>query len=55
MVSWPHLPEKSAVAVVAEGVLQAAQAIGPEAIAQVAESLPEEILGSDVEEVESDG
>ncbi len=38
------LSEESAVAKAAEGALQAAEAIGPEAVAQVAESLPEEIL-----------
>jgi len=46
------LSEESAVARVAEGALQAAEAIGPEAVAEVAESLPEEILPLDIKEVE---
>jgi MFS family permease/enamine deaminase RidA (YjgF/YER057c/UK114 family) len=41
------LSEESAVAKAVEAVLQAAEAIGPEAVAEVAESLPEEILPSD--------
>ena len=44
------LSEESAVAKAAEGALQAAEAIGPEAVAQVAESLPEEILPLDIKE-----
>jgi len=38
------LSEGVAVAKAAEGALQAAEAIGPEAVAEVAESLPDEIL-----------
>jgi len=38
------LSEDVAVAKAAEGALQAAEAIGPEAVAEVAESLPDEIL-----------
>ncbi len=41
------LSEESAVAKAAEGALQAAEAIGPEAVAEVVESLPEEILALD--------
>lgn len=55
MAAQAGLSEELAIAIVAEGVLQAAQAIGPEAVAQVAESLPEEILASEVKEVEGDG
>jgi hypothetical protein len=43
------------VAKAVEGALQAAEAIGPEAVAEVAESLPEEILPSEIKEVEHDG
>ena len=38
-----------------EGVLQAAEAVGPEAVAEAAESLPEEILPSETKELERDG
>ena len=55
MAAQASLHEDSAVAIVAEGVLQAAQAIGPKAVAQVTESLPKEILASDVKELEGDG
>ena len=41
------LPEKVVVEKVAEGVLMAAKAIGPEAVAEVAGFLPEEITGHD--------
>ena len=41
------LSEKSAMAKAVEGALQAAEAIGPEAVAEVVESLPEEILPSE--------
>jgi MFS family permease/enamine deaminase RidA (YjgF/YER057c/UK114 family) len=40
------LPEESAVAKAAEATLQAAEAIGPEAVAKVVESLPKEVLPS---------
>ena len=49
------LSEESAVAKAAEGALQAAEAIGPEAVAQVAESLPEEVLALSDKEGERDG
>jgi len=48
------LSEETAVAKAAEGALLAAEVIGPEAAAQVAESLPEEILALDTKEVEHD-
>jgi len=41
------LSEETAVAKAAEGVLLAAEAIGPEVVAEVAESLPEELLVAD--------
>jgi hypothetical protein len=44
MAAQAGLPEESAVVIAAEGVLQTAEAIGPEAVAQVVESLPDEIL-----------
>jgi len=49
------LPEEMVVAKAVEGVLLAAEAIGPEAVAQVAESLPEEVLALSDKEVERDG
>ena len=49
------LSEETAVAKAAEGVLLAAEAIGPEAVAEVAESLPEEILNLGAKEGERDG
>lgn len=44
------LAEEAAVAKAVEGALQAAEAIGPEAVAEVAESLPEEILPLGIKE-----
>ena len=44
------LSEETAVDKAAEGALQAAEAIGPEAVAEVVESLPEEILALDKRE-----
>jgi hypothetical protein len=44
------LSEESAVAKAAEAALQAAEVIGPEAVAEVVESLPEEILRSEDKE-----
>jgi len=49
------LSEEAAVAKAVEGVLLAAEAIGPEAVAEVAESLPEEVLPLSDKEVERDG
>jgi hypothetical protein len=46
------LTEEAAVGKAAEGALQAAEAIGPEAVAEVVESLPEEILALDNKETE---
>jgi MFS family permease len=46
------LSEEAAVDKAAEGALLAAEAIGPEAVAEVAESLPDEILAADAKEVE---
>jgi MFS family permease len=46
------LSEESTVAKAVEGALQAAETIGPEAVAEVVESLPEETLPLDDEEVE---
>ncbi len=40
------LSEEEAAAEAAEGALQAAEAIGPKAVAEVAEALPEELLES---------
>jgi len=48
------LSEEAAVDKAAEGALQAAEAIGPEAVAEVVEALPEEILATDAGEVERD-
>jgi MFS family permease len=48
------LAEEVAVAKAAEGALEAAEAIGPEAVAEVVESLPEETLALDAKEVERD-
>jgi hypothetical protein len=49
------LPKEMVVAKAVEGVLLAAEAIGPEAVAQVAESLPGEVLALSDKEVERDG
>jgi len=49
------LSEEVAVAKAAEGVLLAAEAIGPEVVAEVAESLPEEVLPLSDKEGERDG
>ena len=49
------LSKEMVVAKVAEEVLLAAEAIGPEAVAEVAESLPEEILNLGAKEGERDG
>ena len=49
------LPEEVAVAKVVEGMLQAAEAIGPEATAQVSKSLPEEVLALEFKEAEQGG
>ena len=54
MAAHTDLSEETAVAKAAEGVLLAAEVIGPEAAAQVAESLPEEILMLDTKEVDHD-
>ncbi len=48
------LAEKTVIARAAAGALQAAEAISPEAVAEVAESLPEEVLASEVKEIEND-
>lgn len=50
-----NLSEETAVAKAAEGVLLAAEAIGPEAVAEVVESLPEDVLPLSDEEGERDG
>jgi hypothetical protein len=46
------LSEKEAAAYVAQGALEAAAAIGTEAVAQVMASLPEDVLPPDLEEQE---
>jgi hypothetical protein len=52
MAAYIGLSEEDAVDKAAEGALQAAEAIGPEAVAEVVESLPEGILATDDKEVE---
>ena len=49
------LSEEAAVEIAAEGALQAAEAIGLEAVAEVVESLPEEILALDKKEEMHEG
>jgi len=49
-----RLPEELAALAAAEGALQAAKTIGPEAVAKVRESLPQEIA-SDIKEPEGNG
>lgn len=48
------LPEEIAVAKATEGILQAAEAIGPEAVAEVAEYLFEEKASSNTKEIKDE-
>ncbi|MFH1647780.1 MAG: MFS transporter [Chloroflexota bacterium] len=45
------IPERAAVIQAAEGVLTAAEAIGPQAVAEVADALPEEVLSPEVRQI----